>query len=116
MFDAQCTASRITRAAPSPAAAAIAILRIIGATANITTSDPEKIVRHPQPERRRPPTAPEITSWCVCATVLVLVLWIRLLPALLAGLLVYELVHVMAPLLQRLLRVQPPLPQRAGGE
>jgi len=32
---------------------------------------------------------------------LLLVLWLRLLPALLAGLLVFELVHVLAPLLQR---------------
>ena len=44
---------------------------------------------------------PEITSWCVAAAALVSVLWLHLLPALLAGLLVYELVHVMAPLLQR---------------
>lgn len=43
---------------------------------------------------------PELTSWCLVAAALALVLWVHLLPALLAGLLVYELVHVIAPLLR----------------
>lgn len=73
-----------------------------GAAGNSMTSDLEKNRKHPQPERRRSPTAPQITSWCIAAAILVAVLWLRLLPALLAGLLVYELVHVIAPALQRL--------------
>lgn len=43
---------------------------------------------------------PELASWCLVAVALALVLWVHLLPALLAGLLVYELVHVIAPLLR----------------
>ena len=50
---------------------------------------------------KHPPDFPEIASWCLAAAALLLVLWLHLLPALLAGLLVYELVHVIAPLLQR---------------
>ena len=41
------------------------------------------------------------TSWLLAALALVLVLKLHLLPALLAGLLVYELVHLTAPLLER---------------
>ena len=48
-----------------------------------------------------PATRPEIAAWLIAGAVLFLVLWLHLLPALLAGLLVYELVHRMAPLLQR---------------
>jgi predicted PurR-regulated permease PerM len=66
------------------------------------TSDLEENRKHPQPDGKRSPTAPEITSWCITAAALVAVLWLHLLPALLAGLLVHQLVHVMAPLLQRL--------------
>jgi predicted PurR-regulated permease PerM len=51
---------------------------------------------------KRSPEAPEIVSWFLAAAALLLVLWLHLLPALLAGLLVFELVHVLAPLLQRL--------------
>jgi predicted PurR-regulated permease PerM len=43
----------------------------------------------------------EIASLCFAAGVLLVALWLHLLPALLAGLLVYELVHVLAPLLRR---------------
>ncbi len=50
---------------------------------------------------KRPSDVPEIASWCLAAAALLLVLSLHLLPALLAGLLVYELVHVIAPLLQR---------------
>jgi predicted PurR-regulated permease PerM len=39
----------------------------------------------------------EIASWIIAGALLVAVLPLRLLPALLAGLLVYELVHVIAP-------------------
>ena len=47
------------------------------------------------------PSYPEIAAWCLAAAGLSFVLWLHLLPALLSGLLVYELVHVIAPLLQR---------------
>jgi predicted PurR-regulated permease PerM len=43
----------------------------------------------------------EITSWVLAALALFGVLWFNLLPALLSGLLVYELVHVLAPPLAR---------------
>src|SRR5258708_12614226 len=49
-----------------------------------------------------------IAAWVSAACLLVVVLQLRLLPALLAGLLVYELVHVIAP------RV--PLMRRGGGK
>ena len=39
----------------------------------------------------------EIAAWVIAATLLLLTLKLHLLPALLAGLLVYELVHVIAP-------------------
>ena len=47
------------------------------------------------------PSGPEIASWVIAATALILTVKLHLLPALLAGLLVYELVHVPAPFLQR---------------
>ena len=40
-------------------------------------------------------------TWALSATLLVLVLFVHLLPALFAGLLVYELVHLAAPVLSR---------------
>lgn len=43
----------------------------------------------------------DIASWVIFAVVLVLVLIFHLLPALLAGLLVYELVHIIAPYVER---------------
>src|SRR5260221_13831296 len=49
-----------------------------------------------------------IAAWVIAGCTLVLVLSLPLLPALLAGLLVYELVHIIAP------RV--PLMRRAGGK
>ena len=58
----------------------------------------------------RPTTMPadrvKLASWLLAAGALLLVLSIHLLPALLAGLLVYELVHLTAPLLQRRLTSQ----------
>ena len=39
----------------------------------------------------------EIAAWLLAAAALLLTLWLHLLPALLAGLLVYELVHILAP-------------------
>lgn len=72
------------------------------ASVNPMASNPQTNVNNPRPGSRQPPTASEISSWCITAAVLVLVLWLRLLAALLAGLLVYELVHTLAPLLQRL--------------
>jgi predicted PurR-regulated permease PerM len=47
-----------------------------------------------------------IAAWLLAGSALVLILEIHLLPALLAGLLVYELVHLTAPLLQRRLTSQ----------
>ena len=47
------------------------------------------------------PTHHEIAAWILTGFALLLVLKLHLLPALLAGLLVYELVHVITPLLQR---------------
>ncbi len=47
------------------------------------------------------PSGVEIAAWCLTGAGLLLVLRLHLLPALLSGLLVYELVHVIAPLLQR---------------
>lgn len=38
----------------------------------------------------------DLATWAACSAVLLLVLWLKLLSALLAGLLVYELVHMLA--------------------
>jgi predicted PurR-regulated permease PerM len=46
------------------------------------------------------PTRYEIAAWILAGGALLLVLWLHLLPALLAGLLVYELVHILAPRLR----------------
>jgi predicted PurR-regulated permease PerM len=46
-------------------------------------------------------SAAQIASWCLAAAALVLVLLLHLLPALIAGLLVFELVHVIADRLPR---------------
>src|SRR5436309_2264417 len=43
------------------------------------------------------PVAYDITAWAIAGSLLLLALPLHLLPALLAGLLVYELVHVVAP-------------------
>ena len=48
-----------------------------------------------------PPTRSEIAAWLVAAALLLLVLFLHLLPALLAGLLVFELVHMIAPAIER---------------
>jgi predicted PurR-regulated permease PerM len=42
----------------------------------------------------------DIAAWALAAFLLILTLWLHLLPALFAGLLVYELVHVIAPRLR----------------
>ena len=49
------------------------------------------------PDTKHPLASAEVVSWCFAAAALLLVLWLHLLPALLAGLLVYEIVHVLAP-------------------
>lgn len=49
----------------------------------------------------RSPSTSEIASWLLIALALVLVLRLQLLTALLSGLLVFELVHMIAPVLQR---------------
>jgi predicted PurR-regulated permease PerM len=50
---------------------------------------------------RRSPEIVELAAWVLMAIGLVLVLRLHLLSALLAGLLVFELVHIMSPMLQR---------------
>ena len=47
------------------------------------------------------PARADVASWLLAAAALVAILKLHLLSALFAGLLVYELVHVLAPLLQR---------------
>src|SRR6476620_8925427 len=47
------------------------------------------------------PSRLEIASWILAGATLLLVLWLHLLVALLAGLTVFELVHILAPRLQR---------------
>ena len=56
--------------------------------------NPEPIPLHPEP--RRSLSAPEIASWILAAAGLLLVLQLRLLAALVGGLAVYELVHILA--------------------
>src|SRR6185295_14018221 len=51
--------------------------------------------------RPRRPSAVEIAAWVFMAAALILVVRLGLLTALLAGLLVFELVHMIAPKLQR---------------
>jgi predicted PurR-regulated permease PerM len=51
------------------------------------------------------PTGPEIASWILTGLALLLVLKLHLAAALLAGLLVFELVHILAPRLQRAIPV-----------
>jgi predicted PurR-regulated permease PerM len=57
-------------------------------------------------ETARKPSGCQIAAWILVATGLLLVLHLHLLSALLAGLLVYELVHLAAPVLQRRLSGQ----------
>ena len=57
-----------------------------------------------EPARR--PSGCQVAAWVLVATGLLLVLQLHLLSALLAGLLVYELVHLAAPVLQRRLSGQ----------
>lgn len=52
-------------------------------------------------QRLSPPTAAEYASWLLAVLGVLFVLQFRLLPALIAGLLVYELVHVIFPLFAR---------------
>lgn len=52
-------------------------------------------------DERRSASPTEIASWILIAVALLLVLHLHLLVALLSGLLVFELVHMMAPVLQR---------------
>lgn len=65
----------------------------------LTGSSPER--KRLMSDIKRSLASPEVAAWCLAAAALLLVLWLHLLPALLAGLLVFELVHVIAPLLQR---------------
>lgn len=50
---------------------------------------------------RAAPSRYDIAAWILAAVALLLVVKLHLLPALLAGLLVYELVHILAPFLQK---------------
>jgi predicted PurR-regulated permease PerM len=53
------------------------------------------VIRHDRTQ-----LACDIATWCLTGVALVLILRLHLLPALLAGLLVYELVHILAPRLK----------------
>ncbi len=55
----------------------------------------------PLPSLQEPSRAVSTASYVLAGLALLLVLWLRLLPALLAGLLVYELVQTASPLLER---------------
>ena len=55
-------------------------------------------MEHPRPQ---PPSAFRIAAWLLALAALLLILRLHLLSAVLAGLLVFQLVHVLAPLLQR---------------
>ena len=48
-----------------------------------------------------PPSAAEIAAWVLTGLALILILRLHLLAAFLAGLLVFELVHIIAPVIQR---------------
>ncbi|HKV08384.1 MAG TPA: AI-2E family transporter [Thermoanaerobaculia bacterium] len=50
----------------------------------------------PAPEIRRPPSAAEIASWILAGLALFLVLYLHVLAALVGGLAVYEIVHILA--------------------
>src|SRR5215213_11435378 len=65
----------------------------------------------PMPDNRtsRTPAAVEYAAWILMGIALLLVLRLHVLTALLAGLLVFELVHIIAPKLQR--RLSGRLPQ-----
>src|SRR3954454_21881165 len=54
-----------------------------------------KDVPHPATEMHRHPSIPEIASWLLAALTLLLALHLHLLSALLGGLAVYELVHIL---------------------
>ena len=62
-----------------------------------TPGEPHLSIRTAPPR----PDRAEIASWLIAGTALLAVLQIHLLGALLAGLIVFELVHVLAPVLQR---------------
>ena len=47
------------------------------------------------------PTPAEIAAWIIASSILIAVLFLHLLPALLAGLLVFELVHLISPWIAR---------------
>ncbi len=52
------------------------------------------------------PSTSEIAAWLIAASALILIIVLHLLPALLAGLLVFELVHVISPMVGRRLSNQ----------
>ncbi len=53
------------------------------------------------PQNSKSPTIHEIVAWILAGVTLVVIMLGHLLPALLAGLLVFQLVHVLAPFLQK---------------
>src|SRR6202008_3504924 len=65
------------------------------------TSGPETSFMADSQRKRARPQAVEIAAWVLMAFALIFVLHLHLLTALLAGLLVFELVHMIAPRLQR---------------
>src|SRR5207244_11273700 len=62
-------------------------IRSVGKSTSITHDDNTKLTY-------------DIAAWILTGVLLVLILSLHLLPALLAGLLVYELVHILAPRLR----------------
>ena len=55
----------------------------------------------PSSAQPSPPSWCEIAAWLITASLLLLILLLHLLPALLAGLLVFELVHMISPAIER---------------
>lgn len=62
----------------------------------MTRNTKEVKARRAPPLTRRKPEAYDLAAWIITAALLLLTLALHLLPALLAGLLVYELVHILA--------------------
>src|SRR3989442_3393378 len=69
-------------------------------------ADDETRAMTPNRRLKEPPAlAYEIAAWALAGVALLLALLLHLIPALLAGLLIYELVHILAPRL-RFVRVR----------
>ena len=64
-------------------------------------SRPSSPLSGPSPSRAATPSPSEIAAWVLAGAALVAIIKLQLLGALLAGLLVYELVHVLTPFLEK---------------